>query len=153
MKKISILLAISLSFVFVAGSFAGEVKSLRKTVEVLNPSIVIKATSFPDTEPGESKLLPRAYDTAPPQISHTMADTKITLKKNTCLDCHSKKNAKKTDSPEMAESHFKDAMGKQLKTYYKGRYYCTQCHVAQTGAKPVVKNTFKGTKFVRKYKD
>lgn len=152
MKKISMLLAMPLALVFAATSFGAEVKSLRKTVEVMNPSIVPKAAKYEDEEPGDSKLLPRAHADAPPQIPHVIdKGMKITLKKNGCLECHSKKNARKTDSPPMSDNHFVDREGKTLKTYYKGRYFCNQCHVPQSDAKPLVKNTFKGTKFKRKY--
>jgi cytochrome c-type protein NapB len=39
-----------------------------------------------------------------------------------------------------------DRDGKVLDMLSSRRYFCTQCHVAQEDAKPLVQNTFTGAK-------
>jgi cytochrome c-type protein NapB len=39
-------------------------------------------------------------------------------------------------------THFRDREGQELDNVSPRRYFCTQCHVPQTDAKPLVDNTF-----------
>ncbi len=153
MKKYSaLLLAIALSMVFAASSFAEEPISLRKS-SAFSGENVPEPVKFLGAAPGESKLLPRGHADAPPQISHLIdANMTIDLKRNGCLECHDKRKAKQKDAPAASDSHYTDYTkgGKKLRKIYQGRYMCTQCHVPQTNAKPLVGNVFKGTKFERK---
>ena len=40
-------------------------------------------------------------------------------------------------------THFVDRDGQVLATVSPRRYFCTQCHVPQTDAKPLVENDFR----------
>lgn len=88
----------------------------------------------------------RNFKTQPPLIPHKVAKYKINLKANRCVKCHGKANYKEEEAPVIGASHYKDQNGKEAKKINKGRYFCTQCHVAQADAKPLVANTFRGTK-------
>ena len=39
--------------------------------------------------------------------------------------------------------HFKSREGAEMSSVSPNRYFCNQCHVSQTDAKPLVGNTFK----------
>lgn len=88
----------------------------------------------------------RNFKTQPPLIPHKVHKYRINLKNNRCLKCHSKANYKEEEAPMAGASHFKDKDGKEHKKINKSRYFCTQCHIPQTDAKPLVANTYKGTK-------
>jgi cytochrome c-type protein NapB len=42
----------------------------------------------------------------------------------------------------MSKSHFIDSSGKKLDRPASNRYFCTQCHVSQVNAKPLVESSF-----------
>ena len=103
---------------------------------------------FLDEEPGESKLLDRAFPDAPPQIPHTVEDMlPILWDSNECLECHHPTNVTEDDEIPVTESHFEnakmvegkpgEAMRLKVGSYSKGkdlsgaRYNCTMCHVPQ----------------------
>ncbi len=114
--------------------------------------------------PGLSKKVDRAFENAPPLISHQMQGFDlITLEVNTCLTCHMPDKAVEAKATPMPATHFK-AFRPEIKlvngkyVLYEegnqveirdlkgkmdmGRYNCTQCHVPQTNAELDVKNTF-----------
>ncbi|MDH3975379.1 MAG: nitrate reductase cytochrome c-type subunit [Deltaproteobacteria bacterium] len=155
-KYIVLILAMALSLVFVAASLATtgeEPISLRKT-SVFSKENVPGPVKYLGDAPGESKLIERGHGDAPPQISHLIdANMTIDLKRNGCTECHEKRKAKQKKSPPMPDSHYTDYSKKKprvMRKYNQGRYMCTQCHVLQSDAKPLVGSTFKGTRFERK---
>lgn len=110
---------------------------------------VYQETSAPA---GTSKVLPRAYLNAPPQVPHAAQDfLPITTESNLCQACHArpdlwgvKVRAKGEPTP-IPESHYTDqrnAPGKVGETVVGARYNCNQCHVPQLNAKQLVGNTF-----------
>jgi nitrate reductase (cytochrome), electron transfer subunit len=84
----------------------------------------------------------RNYKKQPPLIPHTTEKDEITLRGNTCMRCHSKENFEKEKAPKIGDSHFIDRDGKVLEKVSMRRYFCTQCHVPQLDASPLVENTF-----------
>jgi len=100
--------------------------------------------------PGTSKILPRAYLGAPPQIPHTIEMfTPVTAANNACLACHDKPDLigkKAAGQPTPAPlSHYTDLRRKPDKVGNKlsgARFLCIQCHVPQGKVKPLVGNTF-----------
>ena len=110
------------------------------------------AFSYPDIKAGKSKMIPLAYSTVPPLISHTVEKyLPITAEENGCAECHDRQNkigktehrtGKKIPMP---DSHYGGFKGKGDKEEVSGsRYTCTQCHVPQSGAKPLIENTYSG---------
>lgn len=102
-------------------------------------------------EPGENTKIGAYFDQMPPVISHQIADLlPITLAENLCLDCH--------DDPSMIGgeigddeatpiplSHYTDLRNNPdlvTETLIGARYDCTQCHVPQMNAEPLVVNTY-----------
>lgn len=105
---------------------------------------------YNDAFPGTSKILPRAYPGAPPQVPHNIeAFQPVTSANNACVGCHDKPDTigkKEAQTlPPMPLSHYATIKGKAGKAHRKlsgARYICTQCHVPQAKVKPLVGNSF-----------
>ncbi|NML26512.1 nitrate reductase cytochrome c-type subunit [Zoogloea dura] len=87
--------------------------------------------------------LPRDFVQQPPLIPHAIKGYNITKNFNKCLDCHAWARAKETGATKISVTHFKDREGQELSSVSPRRYFCNQCHVPQSDAKPLVGNTFK----------
>lgn len=87
--------------------------------------------------------LPRDFVQQPPLIPHTIRGYDITMNFNKCMDCHSWSRARETGATKVSLTHFRDRDGKELPNVSPRRYFCMQCHVPQTEAKPLVSNTFR----------
>jgi len=105
-------------------------------------------TEYPEVDAGDSKLIPRDFPHAPPQIPHTVEDMlPITNGDNECLECHHPENAVEGSDIPAPDTHFlaavmgkggpKDAMVWIVKDYKKTkdlagtRYNCSMCHTPQ----------------------
>jgi cytochrome c-type protein NapB len=120
-----------------------------------------KVKSLRGGEPIEGRSLPpleaspqtgdqpisRTFVHQPPLIPHEIEEYAITLKKNDCLECHGQEDS---DAPRPHKSHYRDLQGEEKERHNEEKeeisslwYFCTQCHVIQDKAKPLVDNTFK----------
>jgi cytochrome c-type protein NapB len=117
--------------------------------DLFEPEVAAAPKHYMGGKPGKQKVYGRAWHNAPPQVPHSLENMVMTPKKNTCLECHDRETYEMAEAPLMGESHYRDRQGNELETMYKGRYNCVQCHVPQVDAPPLVKNTFKGTKYVK----
>jgi len=108
-----------------------------------------QAFAYNNIKAGKSEMIPLAYSTVPPLIPHTIEKyLPITAEDNGCTDCHDRKEkigktehrtGKKIPMP---ESHYGGFKGEGDKEEVSGsRYTCIQCHVPQSGAKPLIENT------------
>ncbi len=106
---------------------------------------------YKDAAPGQSKLLPRGYPGAPPQVPHAVNDfLPITQESNLCLACHAQPDQwnKKREAGmpvPIPPSHYTDrrnAPDKVTDHLIGARYNCNQCHVPLTDAPALVENTF-----------
>lgn len=93
--------------------------------------------------------LPRDFVQQPPLIPHTTRGYNITANFNKCMDCHAWSKAPQTGATKVSLTHFKDRDGRELSNISPRRYFCTQCHVPQTDAKPLVGNTFQKAEGLR----
>ena len=84
----------------------------------------------------------RDYVQQPPLIPHTIAGYQITKNFNKCLDCHAWAKTQTSGATKVSVTHFRTREGTELDNISPRRYFCTQCHVPQTDAKPLVDNTF-----------
>jgi cytochrome c-type protein NapB len=84
----------------------------------------------------------RDFVQQPPLIPHTTQGYQITLNFNKCMDCHAWQKTKASGATKVSVTHFKTSAGQELDNISPRRYFCTQCHVPQTDAKPLVDNTF-----------
>lgn len=85
----------------------------------------------------------RAYPDQPPTIPHAIDGYQVDRNANRCLLCHSRANAENFQAPMVSVTHFLDRDGQVLAAVSPRRYFCTQCHVVQTDAKPLVRSDFR----------
>lgn len=97
--------------------------------------------------PGEGAVQERAYDLAPPVISHAVADfLPITTEDNACIVCHAVSERVEGEATPIPASHYTDLRNApdQVGDEVAGaRYDCTLCHAPMTGANELVANEFK----------
>ncbi|MBL8470974.1 MAG: nitrate reductase cytochrome c-type subunit [Rhodocyclaceae bacterium] len=120
------------------------VKSLRGDTPILSESSPGNFRQERDHAPA-----PRDYVQQPPLIPHTINNYQITKNFNKCMDCHAWSKAPETKATKVSLTHFKDREGTELSNISPRRYFCTQCHVPQTDATPLVGNTFQRAEGLR----
>ncbi len=84
----------------------------------------------------------RSYPMQPPTIPHKIDDYQVDLNTNKCMSCHSRRRTEESQAPMVSVTHYMDRDGNFLAEVSPRRYFCQQCHVAQTGAQPLVGNDF-----------
>ena len=84
----------------------------------------------------------RDYVQQPPLVPHKITGYKINLKYNKCLSCHSWANYRSSRATKISQTHFESRDGAILANVSARRYFCTQCHVPQVDAAPLVENEF-----------
>ena len=112
-----------------------DVKSLRGDTAIpagSNPSVDM------DWQPEDTSIA-RTFMHQPPLIPHSVSEYSISTAQNDCLDCHGEKDS---DAPMPHKSHYVDRDGKPSKDVQSRWYFCSQCHVGQVEAEPLIKNTF-----------
>ena len=106
-----------------------------------------KSFPYESKDPGDGKALPRAFDSAPPLIPHTVDGfLPITRADNACVTCHAVDKAEPGGSVPIPASHYVDwrnAPTVKRAEIAGSRYVCTACHVPQTDAKALVANGFR----------
>jgi len=93
----------------------------------------------------------RDYVQQPPLIPHHTKGYKINIKFNKCLTCHSWSNYKEAGATKISQTHFNDREDNVLANIAPRRYFCTQCHVPQVDAPPLVENTFNPLKTIKRH--
>lgn len=118
--------------------FADPVQSLRGPSELDNvrPADDMKRVQR-DTAP-----IARNYVQQPPLIPHSIRDYDVTLNNNKCLECHGWSNYQYYKATKISQTHFTDSQGIDLADVSPRRYFCNQCHVTQTDARPLIDNEF-----------
>jgi cytochrome c-type protein NapB len=140
MKKITLSgILLSLAGLGWAGACSGaDVSSLRGETGVAGESTQAELKPYvKDQQP-----IPRDYLQQPPLIPHQIEDYQINIKFNKCLSCHSWANYKQAKATKISQTHFESRDGAILANVSARRYFCTQCHVPQANAQPLVDNTF-----------
>ncbi len=84
----------------------------------------------------------RDFVQQPPLIPHTITGYQVTKNFNKCMDCHAWQKTKESGATKISVTHFKTRDGVELDQVSPRRYFCTQCHVPQSDAKPLVSNTY-----------
>ncbi len=122
-----------------AATDEGGLESLRGTTPLAGRD---RAPEAKQMQAG-GKPMPRSYLQQPPLIPHSIEGFEITTGNNMCLGCHGPANYQATGAAKISATHFTDRDAKKLKDVASRRYFCTQCHVPQVDARPLVENTFK----------
>jgi nitrate reductase (cytochrome), electron transfer subunit len=110
---------------------------------LMDPSFT-PAALFESADPGDSKLLARAFENSPPLIPHNTDDLlPITIGDNSCLECHLPENAVDAAATPTPASHLYDIRrDKQLSGLNPANFNCTQCHANLANVDDLVVNTF-----------
>lgn len=142
MKKYLGLLALALAMLVAATS--GHAADAVVKLKSLRGETPIDKTPEPDMFKQEKDRppIPRDFIQQPPLIPHSVRNYNITLNFNKCMDCHAWSKYKEAGATKVSLTHFKDTSGKDLANISPRRYFCTQCHVPQTDAPPLVNNNF-----------
>ncbi|MGE5027079.1 MAG: nitrate reductase cytochrome c-type subunit [Betaproteobacteria bacterium] len=141
------ILAAVASVLFVASCATppADVRGLRSN-QLTEQDVVPTMTQYVGKTPGEQERIARNFEQQPPLIPHKIDGYRIDFKANRCLECHDRPFFKEEKAPKIGDSHYRDREGKELTHIWMGRYNCTQCHVPQANAQPLVSNTFQSTK-------
>lgn len=124
---------------------SGGLKSLRGNLDISQePAKPVIKRWKSDSEPVE-----RAFVHQPPVIPHKIVGYQLNMKANKCLTCHSWANYKASGATKISISHFTDRDGHDLSNMSARRYFCTQCHVPQVDAKPLVENTYQPMRSIK----
>ncbi|SAL28961.1 Periplasmic nitrate reductase, electron transfer subunit precursor [Caballeronia sordidicola] len=91
----------------------------------------------------------RAYAQQPPTIPHKIDGYQLDKDANRCLACHARSRAADSAAVPIGISHYLTRDNATLGSLSPRRYFCTQCHVTQADAKPLVGNTFTDVEDVR----
>lgn len=137
MKNFSILL---LLMVISSIAWAGE-NNLRSLRGDLPLEAASAQTSAKVWQGGDGKIQ-RSFVQQPPLVPHLIEGFTIDLEGNSCLNCHNW-NSEMPGATRVAVSHFVNRDDQALSNISPNRYFCTQCHVPQKDAKPLISNTFK----------
>lgn len=136
---------------FTALAFAQDGAKSMRGIDVGAADEAAEVKEYAGARPGKQTPIARTFSTQPPLVPHAVERfDEINLEGNQCLDCHGAANYKKANAPKIGDSHFVDRDGKKHEDATNARYNCTQCHVPQIDAPPLVESAFKGDKLVKK---
>ena len=128
-------------------AWAEQVESLRGANPMDEPAKAPQIMKWQnDREP-----IARDYMQQPPLIPHKTKGYKINIKSNKCLTCHSWSNYREAGATKISQTHFNDRQDNVLSNIAPRRYFCTQCHVPQVNAKPLVENTFNPLQTIKRH--
>lgn len=141
MRKLSVLLVAAAAVAAASWGTAiaqDTVQSLRGESDVTDTTPVAQ----PFKQERSQSALPRAYRQQPPLIPHKIDAYEIDLKVNQCMNCHDWPNNVDVGAPKISETHYFDRDGVALDHVAQTRWFCTQCHVPQADARPLIGNEF-----------
>jgi cytochrome c-type protein NapB len=121
-----------------------KLESLREGLPLQDDIPIAPARQERDRAPYD-----RDFVQQPPLIPHTIADYQITKNFNKCMDCHAFQRAKISGATKVSVTHFRTREGQELDNISPRRYFCNQCHIPQTDARPLVSNTFERARGLR----
>ncbi|KFL34918.1 nitrate reductase [Sulfurospirillum sp. SCADC] len=129
----------------VSQSYNEEELGLRKVDLYSEKSVVSEPTSYSTVSAGESKVIQRSFENAPPMIPHDVEGMmEISKESNACTGCHMPEVAEAVKATPIPKSHFFDMRTQKVLTEMsQARYNCTACHAPQSANEPLVKNEFK----------
>ena len=94
------------------------------------------------SDSADDKRKKRNYPEQPPLIPHSIVGYQLDRNYNKCLSCHSRQYSEGSQAPMISVTHYQTRSGQMQAGVSARRYFCTQCHVPQSNAQPLVENTF-----------
>ena len=138
MKKITMIVAFLATLTISVQATSESVTSLRGPHDIDQESSTPVAKKYAK----DNKPITRDYVQQPPLIPHKIDNYVINLKSNKCMSCHSWSNYQESGATKISQTHFESRDKNVLANVSARRYFCTQCHVPQVDAKPLVDNDF-----------
>lgn len=140
MKKITtILILLAMFSLNTTTATADSVSSLRGENDIDQDSIAPDSKQYNK----DKRPVARDYVQQPPLIPHKITNYRINMKSNKCMSCHSWANYRQARATKISQTHFEDRDKNVMANVSPRRYFCTQCHVPQVEAPPLVENAFK----------
>ena len=144
MKKITMIVILLATAGISMQAISETVSSLRGVNDIDQDSAAPTAKKYnKDNEP-----IARDYVQQPPLIPHKIKNYRINLKSNKCMSCHSWSNYREANATKISQTHFESRDKNVLANVSARRYFCTQCHVPQVNAQPLVENSFEPVKAI-----
>ena len=137
-KKLSVILVLLVSAGISMQAISENVTSLRGSSDIDQDSNTPESKQYPK----DGAPIARDYVQQPPLVPHKVDRYRINLKANKCLTCHSWNNYREAGATKISQTHFEDRDANVLANVSPLRYNCTQCHVPQVNAQPLVENEF-----------
>ena len=128
------------------GALAPQVNAQSGNVQSLRGAVAIPEQGPPPDlkkQNTTSGRFNRAYRQQPPMVPHKIDHYQIDLRVNQCLRCHDWPYNVEENAPKVSETHYMNRDGVALDHVTRSRWFCTQCHVPQDNARPLVRNQFK----------
>lgn len=151
MKALSLVLGVFLGAVVIGcgGSGIDDTEIGFRTTPVDEEGVTLQDFAYDAAPAGENQVIERAFENAPPMISHDVEGMmEITKDMNMCVTCHAPEYATAMKATPVPASHLYDTFsgkkGKKVgKAIVDSRYNCNLCHAPMTNAKPLIGNNFK----------
>jgi len=136
--------ATSIAILFLIGSNAWAAPPDPMVDPMRGPTPLTESATPPLMPPVENRDVRRmrTYSMQPPTIPHKIDGYQIDKNFNRCLACHARVNTEQTQAVPLSVTHYMDRDSNVLAEVSPRRYFCLQCHVPQTEAKPLVPNNF-----------
>jgi cytochrome c-type protein NapB len=134
-----------LTFVVLSTALSLKAMSVENEIATLRDHTKITEQKTPNRIPkivNKDIKQGRNYPMQPPVIPHTSRGYEVNKNNNNCISCHSRQLTEESQAPMVSVTHFMNRDGNFLAEISPRRYFCNQCHVTQSDAKPLVENTF-----------
>jgi nitrate reductase (cytochrome), electron transfer subunit len=141
-RGIWILAGVPALIIFGAFAIAQEMIPLPRLTGPAEPMAEVAAPPLSGTVTFDVRPM-RSYPEQPPIIPHAIEGYQVSLATNRCLECHRREYTQLVGAPMISFTHFMDRDGQMLADVAPRRYFCTACHVQQTGARPLVDNVYR----------
>ncbi|MEP3045761.1 MAG: nitrate reductase cytochrome c-type subunit [Roseibium sp.] len=138
MKRLALSIAILTGLLVSFAVAQDNISTLRPTTPLAENG---KAAPMPKVVNSDLRQV-RNYPEQPPLIPHKIDNYQIDKNANKCLSCHSRAAIGDSQAPMVSITHFMNRDNQFLASVTPRRYFCNQCHVVQTDARPLLENEF-----------
>lgn len=138
LKTIMLVGTVAVSGLTMAAPADEEIATLRHSTSLEKQSDVERMGKVVNSD----LKVERNYPMQPPLIPHKIDNYEVSTNSNKCMTCHSRQKSEEAQAPMVSVTHYMDRDGNFLAEISPRRYFCSQCHVVQIDAKPLVANEF-----------
>ena len=131
--------------IFAAASLLAAAAVAQDNIATLRPTTPLadngQAAPMPKVINSDIRQV-RNYPEQPPLIPHKIDNYQVDKNVNKCMTCHARTAVEISQAPMVSITHFMNRDNQFLASVTPRRYFCNQCHVVQTDARPLVENDF-----------